>query len=317
MEQCHCVIDIGTVTCRMLLAVYDPDNPSSLREIAHLHEITDLGRGVDGTGYLSHDGINHVETAIRKFISVRDASAPKGMPLNTICVATSATRDAKNADKFKSMLRTYGLEPRVITGQEEGAASFAGATLGMEGKCVMMVDSGGGSTETVIGVAGQRPLFIHSFQVGCRRVTDRFLLTDTYSEEQLFAAYDWIKKTMEPVLGGALEALEAKGLSMEEIIAVAGSATSAVSIRDVMDPYDPAKVHGQTVSADDLNALIMRLSAAPQVMRRRVIGLEPERAGVIVGGFLILRAVLDITKKPFYRASENDLLQGIILQSAR
>ena len=307
----HCgryaAIDIGTVTCRML--VVDVDE-SGLHELAREYAITNLGEGVDATGELKPEAIDRVVRAIDGFLAVRDSlSTPDHPVVRTVAVATSAARDARNAAEFAARLRERGIELSVIPGSREAALSFSGASIDFSGERLMVVDVGGGSTEVVMGMGGAEPLCAHSFNVGCRRVTEKFLASDPPVPEELAQAQAWIREQMASWF--ADQAKEAA--SLERAIAVAGTATTVVSIRERMETYDSSRVHKARVSRQELLEVYERLAALPLSERKQVVGLDPKRVPVMVAGLLILLEVLDFAGIDAFTVSETDILHGITL----
>ena len=307
----HCgryaAIDIGTVTCRML--VVDADE-SGLHELAREYVITNLGEGVDATGELKPEAIDRVVRAIDGFLAVRDSlSTPDHPVVRTVAVATSAARDARNAAEFAARLRERGIELSVIPGSREAALSFSGASIDFSGERLMVVDVGGGSTEVVMGVGGAEPVCAHSFNVGCRRVTEKFLASDPPAPEELARARAWIREQMASWF--ADQAKEAA--SLERVVAVAGTATTVVSIRKRMETYDSSCVHKARVSRQGLLEVYERLAALPLSERMQVVGLDPKRAPVMVAGLLILLEVLDFAGIDAFTVSETDILHGITL----
>lgn len=239
----YAAIDIGTVTCRMLVVDV---GESGLHELTREYAITNLGEGVDATGELKPEAIGRVVRAIDGFLAVRDSlSTPDHPVVRTVAVATSAARDARNAAEFAARLRERGIELSVIPGSREAALSFSGASIDFSGERLMVVDVGGGSTEVVMGTDGAEPVCAHSFNVGCRRVTEKFLASDPPAPEELARARAWIHEKMASWF--AEQSKEAADL--ERVVAVAGTATTVVSIRDRMETYDSSRVHKARVSA--------------------------------------------------------------------
>lgn len=307
----HCgryaAIDIGTVTCRMLVVDV---NESGLHELTREYVITNLGEGVDATGELKPEAIDRVVRAIDGFLAVRDSlSTPDHPVVRTVAVATSAARDARNAAEFAARLRERGIELSVIPGSREAALSFSGASIDFSGERLMVVDVGGGSTEVVMGMGGVEPVCAHSFNVGCRRVTEKFLASDPPAPEELARARAWIREQMASWF--ADQAKEAA--SLERVVAVAGTATTVVSIRERMETYDSSRVHKARVSRQDLLEVYERLAALPLSARKKVVGLDPKRAPVMVAGLLILLEVLDFAGIDAFTVSETDILHGITL----
>lgn len=303
----YAAIDIGTVTCRMLVVDV---GESGLHELTREYAITNLGEGVDATGELKPEAMERVVRAIDGFLAVRDSlSTPDHPVVRTVAVATSAARDARNAAEFAARLRERGIELSVIPGSREAALSFSGASIDFSRERLMVVDVGGGSTEVVMGTGGAEPLCAHSFNVGCRRVTEKFLASDPPAPEELARARAWIREQMASWF--ADQAKEAADL--ERVVAVAGTATTVVSIRDRMETYDSSRVHKARVSRQELLEVYERLAALPLSARKNVVGLDPKRAPVMVAGLLILLEVLDFAGIDAFTVSETDILHGITL----
>lgn len=303
----YAAIDIGTVTCRMLVVDV---GESGLHELTREYAITNLGEGVDATGELKPEAMERVVRAIDGFLAVRDSlSTPDHPVIRTVAVATSAARDARNAADFAARLRERGIELSVIPGAREAALSFSGASIDFSGERLMVVDVGGGSTEVVMGTGGAEPVCAHSFNVGCRRVTEKFLASDPPAPEELARARAWIREQMASWF--ADQAKEAA--SLERVVAVAGTATTVVSIRERMEAYDSTRVHKARVSRRELLEVYERLAALPLSARKKVVGLDPKRAPVMVAGLLILLEVLDFAGVDAFTVSETDILHGITL----
>lgn len=303
----YAAIDIGTVTCRMLVVDV---GESGLRELTREYVITNLGEGVDATGELKPEAMERVVRAIDGFLAVRDSLSTSDHPvIRTVAVATSAARDARNAADFAARLRERGIELSVIPGSREAALSFSGASIDFSGERLMVVDVGGGSTEVVMGVGGAEPVCAHSFNVGCRRVTEKFLASDPPAPEELARARAWIHEKM----ASWFVEQSKEAADLERVVAVAGTATTVVSIRDRMEAYDSSRVHKARVSRQELLEVYERLAALPLSARKQVVGLDPKRAPVMVAGLLILLEVLDFAGIDAFTVSETDILHGITL----
>ena len=299
--------DIGTVTCRLLLAEVQD---GTLTELERRCEITNLGIGVDKTGILQESAIERVVAQIAEYIDIVNGYKDEQHPfIPIVAVATSASRDAKNSDVLVSKLRELGVELSVIEGQREAALSFRGASRGHEGENLLVADIGGGSTEVVLGVGGEDPKLSHSFNIGCRRVTERFYVSDPPAQGECEQALAWVREQFAPFFEDARK----QGIAIDRIVAVAGTATSVVSMHKQMKVYDSAQVDGVTVSAETLQGLYERLRALPLEQRKQVVGLQPERASVIVAGLGILLEVLAAAGCESFTVSESDILQGLIL----
>lgn len=304
-------LDIGTVTCRLLVADVEDGR---IIDVDKEYAITDLGVGVDATGRLSEAAIERVLACVDRYLEVLARyDTPEHPVRRLIAMATSASRDAANGPEFAARLAERGITLAVIPGSREAQLTFLGASSDFPGENLLVVDVGGGSTEVVAGRFGEDPIASHSFNIGCRRVTERFFHDDPPTPDQMDAARQWIRETMAPYFEG----LATAGFAIDRVVAVAGTATSVVSIREAMETYDSSRVHKAVVAAGELAAIEERLAAEPLEERRTTVGLDPKRAGVIVAGFVILEEVLALAGADAYTASESDILHGMIFEAAR
>ncbi len=307
----YAAIDIGTVTCRLLLA---DAHDAGLTELRREVVITNLGEGVDATGMLKPEAMERVAAQMKRFLSIiEEYRTPEHPRIEVIALATSASRDAKNAGEFVGMLDELGIRLTVIPGEREAALSFLGASSDFVGEDLLVVDIGGGSTEIIAGTGGDEPVFKHSFDIGCRRVTEKFLASDPPTAEELAVAKGWALRSMGP----KFSELEQTGFIPKRMVAVAGTATSVVSIHEHMEVYDSARVHRTVVDAAALEEVYAQLRSVPLEERKRIVGLDPGRASVIVAGMLIMETVMGCADMGEFTVSETDILQGIILDAAR
>ena len=307
----YAAIDIGTVTCRMLVADVGDDGITTLdRE----YGIVNLGEGVDATGALSAAAIDRVEAKVREYLETLEGfRTPEQPEIPIIAMATSASRDASNADEFAARLRALGVELTVIPGEREASLSFAGATAAFPGETLLVVDVGGGSTELIVGRAGEEPLMVHSFNIGCRRVTERFFHSDPPTPEEVAAADVWMRDQFAEYFNE----MAARGLAVDRMVAVAGTATSVVSMQKAMEVYDSSRVHGAPVTKAALADMHDHMLSLTVEQRRHVVGLDPDRAPVIAAGMVILAAVVDFAGTDGYTTSEADILEGIVMDAAK
>jgi exopolyphosphatase/guanosine-5'-triphosphate,3'-diphosphate pyrophosphatase len=300
-------IDIGTVTCRLFVA----EGESRIeRELLRECRITNLGIGVSQTGVLSFEAIDRVVECVMAYKALCDLIAhDEGLDeIPITAVATSAARDAKNADELIDRLAQVGIVLDVIPGALEAELSFRGASIDFPDEQIVVVDVGGGSTEFILGSAERGVEFARSFDIGCRRITEMFIQSDPPSENELVAARDYVLKSFAPLLE-----IIARLHPVQRVVAVAGTATSVVSVDLAMEPYDPARVHKAIVPRETLDAVFRLLASMTEEQRKEVVGLEPKRASVIVAGMLILQCALQVLGQTSFTVSESDILQGIIM----
>jgi exopolyphosphatase / guanosine-5'-triphosphate,3'-diphosphate pyrophosphatase len=298
--------DIGSNSTRLLVAEIGSDG--SIEEVERGLEITRLGEGVDAGGTLGEAPMNRVTDALARYAERSRAHAAGSM----LAVATSAVRDAANRDDFLARVAATGFEPRLLSGDDEAATTFAGVCSRAPGEApisgdgTLVIDVGGGSTELVLGAAGG-VAWSRSLQAGCVRMTERLLGEDTLTDAQLTACEVAVAELLEGVPAEVVE-------STRRAVAVAGTATTVVAIR--RGSYDPDAVHGARISREEIRALEQRLAAMPLTVRRTVPGLEPERAPVIIAGLVVLGAALDHFGLSEATVSERDIMHGAVLLAA-
>ncbi|MBN1192915.1 MAG: Ppx/GppA family phosphatase [Coriobacteriia bacterium] len=300
------VIDIGTVTARLMVAeVAD----GAIGEVVRRSVITHLGEGWTGSGVLAEPGMARVAEAVRSFVAEADSLGVS----RTVAVATSAARDAVNGEVFVRRIESAGVRPEIISGEREGYLTFLGATYDRRDERILMVDVGGGSTELVLGSgyadeSGRRVEIelSRSIDVGSRRVTELFLHSDPPTARDLDEAAGWVADEMR-------SCFSAMSQRPREMVSVAGTATSLAAIDLSLDPYDPERVHGYRISGPALLDMIEHLAGLTLRERQQVVGLEPERAGVIVGGALVLQSAMAYAGLSSTLVSEHDILYGMAL----
>ena len=299
------VVDIGTNSTRLLVAEVDDGN---VVELQRESIVTRLGEGVDTTGALGDEPQRRVFSALDTYL---EAIKRHGADVRT-AVMTSAVRDASNGAQFAAAVRDrYGLAGRTLSGDDEARLTFLGATAARDGDGgpLLVIDIGGGSTELVVG-AGRAVEFHVSTQVGVVRHTERHLHSDPPTREELAALADDARGVIEAAVPADVRSRPGGA------VAVAGTATSCASIDLELDPYDPARVEGHTLSRERIAELRDRLAALGLAERRGVTGLDPNRAPTIVAGTVILLEALGAFELDAVEISERDILWGVALDSA-
>ncbi|MDI6843418.1 MAG: exopolyphosphatase [Anaerosomatales bacterium] len=298
------VIDMGTVTTRLLVADV---GPAGVREVVRRSKITHLGDGWTGTGRLSREAIARVAETAAEYAGEAHALGA----VDVVALATSAARDAENADELGDALARSGVELRIISGDEEAALTFAGATYELGGPGTLVVDVGGGSTELVLGsgtvVDGTLKVeAARSVDVGSKRVTELFLQSDPPAPREIEQAHAHVAEELRPFFAALKE-------RPQRMVSVAGTATSLAAIDMALDPYDPERVHGYALSGAAISDALERLASVTLAERKQVVGLEPDRASVIVAGALILQTALALSGLDSTLVSEHDILYGAAL----
>lgn len=309
MRRVAC-IDIGTVTAR--LAVADVEGGRVLRLIKS-STICNLGQDVDKTRMLAQDAMERVFVCVRDYVaSAREAGAEA-----VCCTLTSAARDAGNAAEMEAALASLGLAPTVIPGEVEGALTFLGVAQNFGGRRILVADNGGGSTELACGVLANDALdlqFVRSTNVGCRRLTDKFLAGDALpTAADLAAAHEFAASLFAPAIAeGGLRADAGDG-APEALVVCGGTVTTLVAVSLALDPYDPARVHLAHLSREQVAELEARLSGLSVEERAALPGIQPKRAPVILAGTVAIGELMEQTGFDELIVSESDLLFGLAL----
>lgn len=309
-------IDIGTVTARLALV---QSKAGRVLTVNKNSVIVNLGEGLAQTGVLSSAALERCCSVVGQFVA--EATAWGAQRLS--CTLTAAARRAANSEELLGRLEMLGVEPEVIPGELEGALTFLGVAQDFAGEPLLVVDSGGGSTELAYGQLGQQGqpgqlklTQVRSAPVGARVLTDQFLKSDPPRAQELQAARAYAEELISAVLlDPAQAAVQQSG--PPRVVCVGGTATTLVAMHKALDPYDPSQVHLAYLSAQQVAELTECMAALPLHERTRLCGLQPKRAGVIVGGALCLQAVLAQTGASGLTVSEHDLLWGLALASAQ
>ena len=294
-------IDCGTNSIRLLVA--DVTGAASLTDVVRRMEIVRLGQGVDRTGRLTAEALGRTRAALEEYAKqVRDLGAER-----VRMVATSATRDAANADEFRAMVtEVLGVAPEVVTGEEEAHLSFIGAVKGAPADAeppYLVVDIGGGSTEFVLGSADAEAAL--SVDIGCVRMTERHLRDDPPTAAQVAAAEADITAAVDRALAVV------PGRQARTLVGLAGSVTTVAGIALGLPEYDSTAIHHARVSYDAVAAVTADLLAKTHDQRLAIGVMHPGRADVIGAGALILRIVMERAGTDSVIASEHDILDGI------
>jgi exopolyphosphatase/guanosine-5'-triphosphate,3'-diphosphate pyrophosphatase len=298
------VVDIGSNSTRLLIARLIDGRVEA--ELARATSVTRLGAGVDADRRLREDAMARVFATLDGYRAQIDAHGCE----RAIAVLTSAVRDAANGGEFAAAVRSrYGLEPHVLTGDQEARLTFLGATSERDPADLtptLVLDIGGGSTELVIG-HGRDVAFRVSTQAGVVRQTERHLHHDPPGARELAA----LAADARSILSAAVPEDRRRGIGHG--VAVAGTATSLAAIAQRLDPYDPARVHGYLLDGGECDRILGELAAMDLATRRKVPGLHPDRAPTIVAGALIFREVLSLMHLRRIEISEHDILRGAAL----
>ena len=290
-------VDLGTNSTRLLVADVEDGR---VDEISRRLTITRLGEGVDRRHRLLPVPIARVRNCLADYRRELEALGAE----RTLCIATSSVRDAENGEAFLGEIEwSYGFTTRLLSGQEEAAMMIRGVTAGRSPlDDVLVVDIGGGSTELVLAADGEVALST-SLDMGCVRITERFLGSDPPTRPELAATGGFVRSLLPE-----LEASTAIG--------VAGPVTTLATL-DLGDPeYDPERTHGHRIPLASVQRQLERLAAMTTEERLAVPGIEPGRAPVLVAGIVVLREVMTAYGLAEIEVSERDVLHGAALAAA-
>jgi exopolyphosphatase/guanosine-5'-triphosphate,3'-diphosphate pyrophosphatase len=291
-------VDIGTNTILLLIA--ERDARGELVAVREEATITRLGQGVDKTKRLAPEAVARALECLGRYGDiVKELGATK-----VDVVGTSAMRDAGGSEEVRAFVRErFGVDARVISGEEEARVTFAGALSGLpkESGPAVVFDIGGGSTEVVRG-EGQNVYFATSADMGSVRLTERCIPSDPPTAAELDAAREAAARAF-----ASLPDLP----TSRAPVGIAGTMTTLAAISMHMTTYDGARVHGSTLSRAELARIVDELAKMPLAERQKVTGLEPKRADVIVAGGLVALAVLDRLGASEARVSDRGVRWGL------
>jgi exopolyphosphatase / guanosine-5'-triphosphate,3'-diphosphate pyrophosphatase len=274
-------VDLGTNSTRLLVA----DANGTLEEVVRRLEITRLGEGVDERHRLLPVPIARVRNVLSSYRRELESLGAE----RTLCIATSAVRDAENGEAFLGEIEwSYGFTTRLLSGDEEAEMTLRG--IGALEPGTLVVDIGGGSTEVQVVGTDVR----ESLDIGCVRMTERF-------GEDVTAIREHVRGLLPPA-------------RPDRAVGVAGTVTTIAALDLGLAEYDAARIHGHTISRDAVAEQTARLASMSIEERARII--EPGRAPVIVAGAAILSEVLDLYELAAIEASERDILHGAALAAA-
>lgn len=304
-------VDCGTNSIRLLIS---EQMPTGLREITRQMTIIRLGEGVDATGKIDPAAIEHARVALSGYVDTMLAHKVTAVRM----VATSATRDASNKDDFFAMTADLlgavvpGACAEVISGAEEAELSFIGAVADIPDtdRPVCVIDLGGGSTEFVVGKKTGEILGAYSTQMGCVRLTERLMVSDPPTAEEIAQAREYV----DTQLTVALDNVPITQASM--VVGCAGTFTTVAALALGLDSYDPQLIHGSVHKVDTFRGETQRLVGETSQQRAAHPVMHPGRADVIAGGSVVIEQILAMMQRlgvsDSVTISEKDILDGIV-----
>jgi exopolyphosphatase / guanosine-5'-triphosphate,3'-diphosphate pyrophosphatase len=305
-------IDCGTNSTRLLI------ESAGAEVLQRIMRITRLGQNVDATHELDPDAIARTVAVLTEYRQLMDLEGVVAARM----VATSATRDAVNSsDFFTAARQATGLEPELLSGHEEGLLSFAGATAHLPSKWrdrgrVLVVDIGGGSTELVAGVPvaedlargpGVEQVSTVSLDIGCVRITERFFRHDPPLSDELEEARSFVEAQLLDARS-RLPSFSPGGL----VIGLAGTVSTLGALEVGAADYERALIHHTCLSRQQVGKWLEVLATEPSAARITRSGMARGREDVIVGGVLVLAAVMEVFERELCLVSEDDILDGLV-----
>ncbi|MFF2774883.1 exopolyphosphatase [Streptomyces sp. NPDC058052] len=298
-------IDCGTNSIRLLVADVDPET-GHLVELDRRMLVVRLGQGVDRTGRLAPEALERTFAACREYAAVIEEFGAERIRF----VATSASRDAENRQEFvDGVVEILGVEPEVITGDQEAEFSFTGATGELpDSETYLVVDIGGGSTEFVTG--DRHVEAARSVDIGCVRLTERHVRHDPPTAEEAEAIRADVRAALD--LAAETVPLDTAGT----LVGLAGSVTTIAAIALGLPGYDSEKIHHARIPAAQVAEIAGRLLASTHDERAAIPAIHPGRVDVIVAGALVLQEIVERVGAAEVVVSEHDILDGIALSVA-
>lgn len=299
-------IDIGTLTCRLLIADLPPRG--LLKELKSDRRILRLGEGVDQTKRLSIPAMERVIQCLREWREIID-----GFHVNAAtAVATSAVRDAANRDEFLERVKQEaGLEIEVITGEEEARRTLLGIRSGLSAGVtdLLALDIGGGSTEFILDRPGQSPI-VRSIDIGVVRLCERLLRHDPPSEEEVRQAREWVAQETNAAVANMA------GFRKATFVGTAGTITSLAAMAQKLPVYEPARIHNYRLELITVQELEQTLVSRRKADRIGLPGLEKGREEVIAAGAIIVRTIMETLDQQSVLVGDLGLREGLLIDLA-
>ncbi|MDR4464183.1 MAG: Ppx/GppA family phosphatase [Nitrospira sp.] len=300
-------IDIGTLTCRLLIADLIPGQP--LKELRSDRRILRLGEGVDQTKRLSSAAMDRTIACLQEWQSVINNDDVEA----TAVVATSAVRDATNRQEFlERVKREAGFDVEVITGDEEARRTLLGIRSGLPTGAtdILALDIGGGSTEFILDRSGQKPI-VRSIDIGVVRLCERVLCHDPPATEEVRQAREWVSREARAAVADMGDYRQAT------FIGTAGTVTSLAAMAQKLPTYESARIHNYTLGLETVQELEHALLSRTKAERVGLPGLEKNREEVIAAGAIIIRTIMETLNLKECLVSDLGLREGVLINLAR
>jgi exopolyphosphatase/guanosine-5'-triphosphate,3'-diphosphate pyrophosphatase len=299
-------VDIGTLTCRLLIADLPIDQ--RLIEVWSERRILRLGEGVDQTKQLSVAAMDRVVQCLKEWREIINAFQVDA----AVVVATSAVRDAANRDEFLDRVkREAGFEVELISGDEEARRTMLGIRSGLPSGVpnVLALDIGGGSTEFILDCSGQSPI-VRSIDIGVVRLCERLLHHDPPTDGEVQQAREWVARETKAAVA------DMSNYQTATFVGTAGTVTSLAAMAQKLPTYDPARIHNYQLQLGMIQDLEQTLLSCKKTDRADLPGLESGREEVIAAGVIIIRTVMETLGMGSCLVSDLGLREGVVLHLA-
>jgi exopolyphosphatase/guanosine-5'-triphosphate,3'-diphosphate pyrophosphatase len=265
-------------------------------------EITRLGEGLEKTGEISSDAMERTVAAI----AAMAAEAKANGAADLAAVGTMGMRTARNSQQFiDAVQQRCGVPIEVIPGQEEGRLAYLAVKsgLGLAEGSLAIFDTGGGSTQFTFG-RGVKVEEQFSLNVGAVRFTEKFGLGGVVSPEQLRAALDAISAEFTRIDNRP---------TPDALVGMGGAITNIAAVKHGLAKYDPNVIQGSVLERAEIERQIELYRSQPLEERRKIVGLQPKRADVILAGACIVKTVIDKLAKDRLSVSDRGLRHGLLI----
>jgi exopolyphosphatase / guanosine-5'-triphosphate,3'-diphosphate pyrophosphatase len=299
-------IDIGTLTCRLLIADLAPGHP--LKELRSERRILRLGEGVDQTKRLSLAAMDRVIHCLQEWRNLINDYQVEASSV----VATSAVRDSMNRDEFlERVKREAGFEVEIITGDEEARRTLLGIRSGLPVGVtdILALDIGGGSTEFILDRLGQKPV-IQSIDIGVVRLCERVLHHDPPTDEEVRQVREWVTRETKAAVADMGDYRQAT------FVGTAGTVTSLAAMAQKLSTYEPARIHNYRLKLETIRELEQKLLSRTKAERIGLPGLEKSREEVIAAGAIIVRTIMETLGQKGCLVSDLGLREGVLIELA-
>ena len=297
---CYAAIDVGTNSVKFHIGERREDG--TWRTVADRAEITRLGEGLEKSGEINREAMARTVSTIAAMVDEARRNAVAGIA----AVGTMGMRTARNSEQFIDAVRQRcGVRIEVIPGEEEGRLAYLAVKSGLrlEEGSLAVFDTGGGSTQFTFGrgtVVEER----FSLNVGAVRYTERYGLAEAVSPGQLRAALDAISADF---------ARLNTGHSPDVLVGMGGAVTNIAAVKHALANYDPDIVQGTVIERTEIERQIELYCSRSQEDRRKIVGLQPKRADVILAGACIVKTVMDKLSKDALSVSDRGLRHGLLI----